>query len=50
LSLLGRHQEAAVTFGEVLRIDREFFERWPELRTYYERSSREAGRDRAPET
>jgi tetratricopeptide (TPR) repeat protein len=44
LSLLGRHDEAVAAFEEVLRTDRDFFERWPELAPHYRLSSREAGR------
>jgi len=44
LSLLGRHDQAVETFEEVLRIDPEFFERWPEVAPHYQLSSREAGR------
>jgi tetratricopeptide (TPR) repeat protein len=44
LSLLGRHDEAVAAFEEVLRIDPELFERWPELAPAYQLSSREAGR------
>lgn len=44
LSLLGRHDQAVVTFEEVLRTDPEFFERWPEVAPHYQLSSREAGR------
>jgi tetratricopeptide (TPR) repeat protein len=44
LSLLGRHDQAVVTFQEVLRTDPEFFERWPEVAPHYQLSSRDAGR------
>jgi len=44
LSLLGRHDQAVVTFEEVLRTDPEFFERWPEEAPHYQLSLREAGR------
>ena len=41
LSLLGRHEEAIAGFGEVLRIDPELLERWPDFASHYQRSSRE---------
>jgi tetratricopeptide (TPR) repeat protein len=44
LSLLGQHEEAMSAFGEALRIDPGFFERWPELSKHYDQSLREAGR------
>jgi tetratricopeptide (TPR) repeat protein len=44
LSLLGRNDQAVVTFEEVLRTDPEFFETWPEVAPHYHLSSREAGR------
>jgi tetratricopeptide (TPR) repeat protein len=44
LSLLGRHDEAVATFEEMLRIDQDFFERWPEVAPHYQLSLREAGR------
>jgi tetratricopeptide (TPR) repeat protein len=46
LSLLGRHDEAVAAFEDVLRTDREFFERWPEVAPHYQVSSREAGRNK----
>jgi len=45
LSLLGRHDEAVAAFEQVLRTDREFLERWPEVAPHYQLSSRDAGRE-----
>jgi tetratricopeptide (TPR) repeat protein len=47
-SLLGRHDDAMAAFSDVLSIDREYFERWPEVAPYYQLSSREAGRRTPP--
>lgn len=46
LSVLGRHEEAVSAFEEALRVDPGFFERWPEMRLQYDRSSRETERSR----
>ncbi len=46
LSLLGRHDEAMAAFEEVLRIDQGFFERWPEVASHYQLSSRETERNK----
>jgi tetratricopeptide (TPR) repeat protein len=46
LSLLGRHDEAMSAFEEVLRTDRGFFERWPEVAPHYHLSSRETERNK----
>jgi tetratricopeptide (TPR) repeat protein len=43
LSVLGRHDEAMKAFEELLRSDRDFFERWPELASHYQLSLRETG-------
>jgi tetratricopeptide (TPR) repeat protein len=43
LSLLGRHDDAMAAFGDVLRTDPEFFERWPEVTRHYQVSSRGIG-------
>ncbi len=42
LSLLDRHEEAMAAFAEVLRADPEFLERWPEVASHHQRSSRRA--------
>jgi tetratricopeptide (TPR) repeat protein len=41
LSMLGRHDEAMLAFDELLRLEPDFFERWPELAAPYELSRRE---------
>ncbi len=40
LSILGRHEEAMAAFGEVLRADPEFLQRWPEVALHHHHSSR----------
>ena len=44
LSLLGRHDEAMSAFDELLRVEPDFFERWPEQAASYELSRRETTR------
>ena len=41
LSMAGRHGEAMLAFHELLRLEPDFFERWPELAAPYELSRRE---------
>ena len=41
LSMAGRHDEALLAFDELLRLEPDFFERWPELAAPYELSRRE---------
>jgi tetratricopeptide (TPR) repeat protein len=43
LGLLGRHDEAMTAFDQLLRLDSDFFERWPELAPHYELSSGKHG-------
>ena len=47
LSLLARHEEAVETFEKMLVIDRDFFERWPDMMSHYEESSRAIGKSAA---
>lgn len=46
LSVLGRHEAAMIAFEEALRLDPEFFVRWPDVASYYARSSAEIERRR----
>jgi len=41
LSMIGRHDEAMLAFDELLRLEPDFFERWPEHAPPYELSRRE---------
>lgn len=44
LAQLNRHAEALTDFEDVLRIDATFFERWPEMASYYQKALGGIGR------